>query len=118
MTKSEYNKLPKASLIPFEDRDVVLVQSKEQYIDLLKYLKITDDDEDYDCKGFLFSPYISTAPRIIAVFDLGKQTLVHELCHLGFQICNHIHYDPRKEDEPFCYFLDHLYGKLAPFIKE
>lgn len=55
---------------------------------------------------------------MIGVFDNSPQTLVHECIHAGMIVFDRVNIDPTAESgEPFCYFVDCLFGMFAEQLK-
>lgn len=55
-----------------------------------------------------------TGRSVYIVYYDCDATLVHELAHVTMRVFNAIGTNPTDAEEPFCYFLDHLFALVNP----
>ena len=108
--------------IPIFGGHVMLALDKDQFMQIMDYLKIENSlrpDDSYftTCLGFCTEYDSKTGAQcvVICINDWRLDTLVHELSHAVFMICDRkgVETDSGKR-ETFAYLIDHLFAELYP----
>lgn len=108
--------------IPIFGGYVMLALDKGQFDQIMDYLKIENaerpSDDHFDkCLGFCteYENKDGSQCVIVAVNDWRLDTLVHELSHAAFMICDHKGVETDKgKRETFAYLIDYLFAEFYP----
>ncbi|ROS20952.1 hypothetical protein [Raoultella terrigena] len=120
MAKKKWPKPPEYRVPLFNNAKVVLLRSRDEADDYLSRLGLEFDTTGYDGFAYDHRKGRKIPLLIIAVFLHEPSVLAHEVCHIAFDICNHVGVPTPNDEmnETYCYLVQRILQEFLPYIKQ